>query len=217
MAREQEKIIEKIKKVLELSKNNPFENEAQAAVLKAQELMAQYHITLAEVEDIQDIDEIVEESVEVGNGKKWKYKLASAVAKNFRCRHFYYGKSTVVFYGYETDAKIAAQTFTYLFKIGHNKALKERKAYKDRGEWTDGVYNSFCVGFVDGVKSALDKQCTALMVIVPKEVNEAYEERSAHFGTFSSSLRTSYYGAAARDKGYAAGRSAMESKAIESK
>ena len=212
-----EKIIEKIKKVLELSKNNPSENEAQAAVLKAQELMAQYHISLAEVEDVQDIDEIVEERVIVGGGKKWKYSLAGAIAKNFRCRHFYYGNSTVVFYGYETDAKIAAQTFEYLFKIGHNKALKERAYYKKQGMWTDGVYNNFCVGFVNGVKAALDKQCTALMVIVPKEVNDAYVEIKFNRSLSTSLNTSSYYGSEAREKGYAAGRSAMESKAIESK
>lgn len=215
--RDSEKIIEKIKKVLELSKNNPSENEAQAAALKAQELMAQYHITMEAVEDIKDIENIVEETIYVGGGHKWKYSLARAVAKNFRCRHFYYGKSTIVFYGYETDAKIAAQTFEYLFKIGNTKARKERAAYRKQGLFTDGIYNNFCAGFVKGVESVLDKQCTALMIVVPKEVNEAYD--GIKFSrSFSTSLNlSSYYGSEARDKGYAAGRSAMESKSIESK
>ena len=214
-----ERIIEKIKKVLELSKNNPSEHEAQAAALKAQELMAQYHISLAEVEDIEDIENIVEETVMVGNGKKWKYRLANVVARNFRCRTFYYGTQMVVFYGYETDAKIAAETFKYLFKTGHTKGLKERAEYKKQGMWTDGIYNNFCLGFVNGVSSALDKQCTALMVVVPKEVNEKCDERlSGCKKTIDSSLNlSSWHGSAARDKGYAAGRSAMESKSIEQK
>ena len=46
----QEKIIDKIRKVLELSKNNPSEEEAQAAALKAQKLMAEYHISIKEIE-----------------------------------------------------------------------------------------------------------------------------------------------------------------------
>lgn len=37
-----EKIIAKIKKVLELSRNNPSEEEAKSAALKAQKLMAAY-------------------------------------------------------------------------------------------------------------------------------------------------------------------------------
>lgn len=213
------RIIEKIKKVLELSKNNPSENEAQAAALKAQELMAQYHISLAEVEDIQDIENIVEETVMVGNGKKWKYRLANVVARNFRCRTFYYGTKIVVFYGYETDAKIAAETFKYLFNTGHTKARKERAHYRKQGLWTEGVYNNFCTGFINGVGSVLDKQCTALMIVVPKEVNDKCDERlSGCTKTINISLNlSSWHGAEVRDKGYAAGRSAMEARGIEAK
>ena len=210
-----EKVIEKIRKVLELSKNNPSENEAQAAALKAQELMAQYHISMADIEDVDGIEEIVEEHVTVGSGKKWKYKLANAVAKNFRCRHFYYGRSIIVFYGYETDAKIAAQTFEYLFKVGHSKALKERQTYKKDGRYTDGVYNDFCIGFVNGVKSVLDAQCTALMVIVPQEVNSACDKRLEHAkSSISTSLNGGWYSAEVRAKGYSAGRDAVGSRQI---
>ena len=39
-----EKILEKIEKLLALAGNNPSENEAISAALKAQELMAKYKI-----------------------------------------------------------------------------------------------------------------------------------------------------------------------------
>lgn len=92
MMENSEKVISKIKKVLELSKNNPSQEEAQAAALKAQKLMVEYHISMNEIEAVEDIDSIVEKSVSVGNGSKWKYVLSQIVAKNFRCKHFYYGK-----------------------------------------------------------------------------------------------------------------------------
>ena len=41
-----EKIMEKIKKLLALANNNPSEDEAMAAALKAQEMMAKYNIVL---------------------------------------------------------------------------------------------------------------------------------------------------------------------------
>ena len=41
-----EKIIQTIKKVLELSRNNPSEEEAKAAALKAQELLAKLKISI---------------------------------------------------------------------------------------------------------------------------------------------------------------------------
>lgn len=39
-----EKIIEKIKNLMDLASNNPNQNEAMAAALKAQELMAKYNV-----------------------------------------------------------------------------------------------------------------------------------------------------------------------------
>ena len=77
-----EKIIAKIKKVLELSRNNPSEEEAKSAALKAQKLMAEYHISMSEVDEVEDIDSIVEKSVSIGTGSKWKYTLAGIIAKN---------------------------------------------------------------------------------------------------------------------------------------
>ena len=44
------KILEKIKKVLELSKNNPSAAEAESALLMAQKLMVQYNLTMEDVE-----------------------------------------------------------------------------------------------------------------------------------------------------------------------
>lgn len=55
-----DKIIEKIRKVLELSKNNPSIEEAKSAALKAQKLMAEYHVSMTEIEAIEDIENIVE-------------------------------------------------------------------------------------------------------------------------------------------------------------
>ena len=214
----QEKIIEKIKKVLELSRNNPSEEEAKAAALKAQELMAQYHISMQEVDDVQDIENIVEEIVNVGTGSKWKFKLANVVSRNFRCKHFFYGRSMIVFYGYETDAKIAAETFKYLFKIGHSGALKARQSYKKQGMDSNGIYNNFCVGFVNGVSSALDKQCTALMIVTPEEVKESFAERTKGCGKISVNLNlNSWYSAEARQAGFEKGKSAMQSKQISEK
>lgn len=119
-----EKIIEKIKKVLELSKNNPSVEESQSAALKAQRLMAEYHISMTEIEAIEDVENIVEEKIDIGTGNKWKYTLSAIVADNFRCKYFYYGKSSVVFYGYEKDAEIAVMTFKMLFTVGNKEATK---------------------------------------------------------------------------------------------
>lgn len=220
----QEKIIEKIKKVLELSRNNPSEEEAKAAALKAQQLMVQYHISMVQVDDVQDIENIVEETVKVGGGKKWKYQLANIVANNFRCKTFYYGANWVVFYGYATDAKIAADVFQYLFKVGNRAAdtyyHQLRWDALDNGKYFDGrgVANSFLMGYMRGIKDALDKQCTALMIVVPQEVKDGFAERTSSSRSINSSLNTaSYYSHEARQAGYEKGRSTMQARQLEEK
>lgn len=173
-----DKIIQTIKKVLELSKNNPSEEEAKAAALKVQELLAKYHISMSEIEDIDNdkLENIIEVKVDLP-AKKWKYTLASIVAKNFRCKHFYYGKKTLVFYGHQTDAEIAAETFKYLFDMGNRAAGREVDKVFGQTGTSRGVYNSFVLGFCHGIEDALDKQCTALMLVVPEDVVDSYEER----------------------------------------
>lgn len=182
-----EKIIQTIKKVLELSKNNPSEEEAKAAALKAQELLAKYHIDMSEVEEVDETNEdIVEISVDIP-AKKWKYTLAKIVADNFRCKHFYYGKKTLVFYGHKTDAEVATETFKYLFDMGNRCAGREvDKVFIETGT-SAGVYNSFVAGFCDGVSDALAKQCTALMLVVPQDVKDAYTERTKECKTMRNS------------------------------
>lgn len=185
---ENERIIEKIRKVLELSKNNPSEEEARAASLQAQKLLAKYHLEIGDIESTEaNVDDIEEVRTHVGMGNKWKYQLAGIVSRNFRCRHFYYGKDTVVFYGHSTDAKVAKEVFDFLFKEGKRKAsAKQREAKKIYGT-TTGVFNAYIVGFMNGVRKALEEQCTALVLVVPKEVNEKYEEKSSGFKKMKNS------------------------------
>lgn len=59
-----EKIIEKIKKALALANNNKNPNEAQAAMLMAQKMMAKYHIEMQELEEAEE-PEIQQDGVEI--------------------------------------------------------------------------------------------------------------------------------------------------------
>lgn len=111
-----EKILNKIKNLLDLANNNPNENEAIAAALKAQELMAKYNIELDQLDEKKETREIIKETY-YQSGKhemrKWKIGLAAIIAQNFRCKTYFLGGKDVVFYGYKEDAKIALQVFTF--------------------------------------------------------------------------------------------------------
>lgn len=189
-----EKILNKIKNLLDLANNNPNEHEAIAAALKAQELMAKYNIELDDLDSKPETREIVKE-IYHQSGKhemrKWKIGLASIIAKNFRCETYFLGGKDVVFYGYKEDAKIALQVFTFLYEIGNKLAVRYYNKCKKEGLETRGVMNTYLVGFRDGVAEVLEKQCTALMIVTPKEVKEQFEEMTSGWKTMKSSLRLS--------------------------
>jgi hypothetical protein len=212
---ENEKILEKIKKLFELSKNNPSEEEAKSAALKAQELLAQYHIEYAEVEnvDLDKAEPIGEVSIDTP-AKKWKYTLAHIVADNFRTKHYWHGKEQVVFFGHKTDVMIAAETYIYLFEMGNQLANKLcREAKKLRG-YADNVYNSCVMGFCAGIREALAEQSVALMVVVPEDVKDEYRAISTNFRTFHTSAPRAYNGDAF-NQGRTAGYNAMRRNALE--
>lgn len=189
-----EKILNKIKNLLDLANNNPNENEAIAAALKAQELMAKYNIELDQLDDKKETREIVKE-VYYQSGKhemkKWKIGLAAIIAQNFRCKTYFLGGQNVVFYGFKEDAKIALEVFTYLYEIGNKFAVRYYNKCKKEGKETRGVMNTYLVGFRDGVAEVLEKQCTALMIVTPKEVTESYDEMSKGWKKMKSTLRLS--------------------------
>lgn len=176
---------------------------------------------MSEVDEVENIDSIVEKSVSIGTGSKWKYTLAGIIAKNFRCRHFFYGKSTVVFYGYEVDAEIAAETFKFLFKTGNKAATnfynKMRNEAVRYGRFFDGtgIKNCFLVGFLEGISEVLDKQCTALMIVVPQEVNKGYVERTKDAKKINNRIKArSYYAEESRAEGNRVGRNAISSRQL---
>lgn len=215
----EEKIIQTIRKILELSKNNPSEEEAKSAALKAQELLAKYHIDMHEVEsiDIDTVESIEEVRVDLP-AKKWKYKLATIVANNFRCKHFYMGKGILVFYGHKTDADVAAETFKYLFSIGNKLAGREvDRVFLETGT-SANVYNSFVAGFCAGIESALGEQCLALMIVTPEDVKTSFEEMSKNWKSMSGGAMTigaNAHCVDAYNKGKTEGRHAVRSRQIE--
>lgn len=207
-----EEIIKKIEKLLKLAENNPNENEAMNAALKAQELIAKYNIQMEQIGNDKSSQKIVTEMHKGGKGYKWRYGLATTIARNFRCKMFVLGRDQVVFYGYENDAKAALATFSFLFKVGNKLAAKFYHEYKKQGHNTRGVLNRYLAGFCKGISEVLDEQCTALMIVTPKEVNEQFKEYSKTFGTMHSTLRSENHDPEVYNRGKMDGKDAASSR-----
>lgn len=209
-------ILEKIKKLLARSANNPFEAEAQTCLLKAHKLMAEYNIHLEEVNDkaaIKYAELVCETKWNMG----FRKPLANAIADNFRCKIYITGEGQVVFFGRDFDARVAKEAFEYAYDF----ALREgnrlyNKAYA-AGCKTRGVFNSYTLGFVKGIKTKLEEQSTALVVTTPKDVVDGYETLTANWKTKTSKLRiankdidlNSY------QKGVEDGKTVMNSRRLE--
>lgn len=178
-----EKILEKIKNLLDLANNNPNEHEALAAALKAQELMAKHGIDASAI-DVDETKDEIYHAVYTDNGKhemkKWKQSLCVVVARNFRCKVYMQG-TAIIFYGYKKDAEVALEVFKFLYKTGNKLALKCWNTAKKRGENTRGLMNTYLMGFIAGIQEALDKQCMALMIVIPQEVTDSYDEMTKNW------------------------------------
>lgn len=173
-----EDIVEKIKGLLALGneKRNDSDAEAKAALLKAQQLMAKYDISIEECEE-QEEPEYSHEMCE----HKWDYAyripLASVLAKNFRCMTYSRGK-TIVFMGHPSDAKICKATFEYAYQFIQKRGNSIYNKKYAMGYPTKGVFNSYANGFIVGLKEAFDVQCTALAIVTPPDVINHFEEIS---------------------------------------
>lgn len=209
-----EKVLEKVRKLLSLAGNNPSEEEAKAASLKAQKLLAEYNLTIADADDDMKL-ELTESSFSCGVDNQWKYSLARVIADNFRCKHYWIGKRTLVFYGYKVDCEIAKQVFSFLFKICKKRMTQVAdKAYAETGT-SRGVRYSYTKGFVAGIKEVLDAQCTALMIVTPPEVIDSFEEMSKDFRVLSTHLKgAERFSREHYEQGVRDGKDAMKSRTL---
>lgn len=173
-----ESVVEKIKALLALSDadRNNSEEEAKAAMLKAQELMAKYEISMEEV-STEDEEQYSHEVCE----HKWDYAyrvpLANVLSKNFRCMLYMSGKK-IVFMGHPSDAQICKATFEYAYRFIMRKGNSVYNKRYSMGRPTKGVFNSYAHGFISGLQEAFDAQCTALAIVTPQDVVDEFKKAS---------------------------------------
>lgn len=192
-------VADKIRKLLALAES-PNENEATAAMMKAQELMVKHKLTQREVEDITPEKK---QSVVVGRTDirfrqaKWKAVIAKIIAENFLCNvvastgavsH----SSTIVFIGLEDDVDTCAAVYEYAIKFIGKNASRIKKSYYDAGRSAKGVESCYAFGFAKGLQENYARQVAnnsefGLVLVKDERVDEAMHD----MGTVSRSLKIS--------------------------
>jgi hypothetical protein len=201
-----EQKLEKIQKLMARATGTNHEAEAQTCFLKAQKLMAEWNIDARQLDE-HDAEgrEVVRETVtEVGPIKvQWKATLAALIAKNFRCKQFFWGHGSaryIVFFGIKEDAVIAHELYAKAIKCiskGQDRIIHK---YLREGRSSSGIAGDYAEGFVVGLdqafKNQVDEYGWGLVVSTPEEVKAAYEKiefnKKSKWDTTSNTTRGSY-------------------------
>ena len=189
---------EKIRKLLAKATSNN-EHEAQAALLKARELMARYKVSEKELQDAKklELNKVkFEEQSFSGLVNSWFADLARVVAEN-HCCGFYRWQNTarattfyVMFAGLADDPEIARELFSYAVQHiqaqakSYREYITARELYpaterrKRAAAWESSYANGFCKGLADQYAAQFTQKAAesdeaatmALALVQPEEV-----------------------------------------------
>lgn len=167
-----EKIVLRVKKLLNLAEDNWDDEEGQSAFIFAQKLMIQHQISkldlLAAGVKVEQED-IAEEAITIYKTLHWWEKsLASIIAKNFRVKVFFNNsfkssrvKRRIVFYGYGTDLELAKE----MYVLAYDAILVYQRRYSKRhqhdGFTAADIKNTYLQGYLAGLKKKFNDQVSA--------------------------------------------------------
>lgn len=190
-------VVDKVKKLFAMANHAGSDiNEAKTALLQAQKLMAKYNIHMDAMTDTEDF-QCVSMRTETKGDKKFRFQLSTILAKNFRCKCYCETENNrgrthhhIVFFGAKDDVLICKEAFEYAYRFACKEGMRAYRAEKETSGTGSGIFNSYTMGFCAGIKEALDRQCVALMIVTPKEVNDAYAEKTKDFKPMRRRLST---------------------------
>ena len=192
---------DKIKKLLALAES-PNENEAQAALLKARQLMAEHKIGEADLEEPED-KEILHKRTSVTFSKRrdgWISNLAVVIAENYCCMAsvcHYKGKQTytVQLNGFKSDVEICERVllFAVEFVQGKNKMRQWSDNYPYSPKEKLAICNAYGEGFTSGLDEKFDKQSRqqavyALVLKTPQKVKDSLKDYGTLKADFTPTL-----------------------------
>ncbi|MGE5507020.1 MAG: DUF2786 domain-containing protein [Chitinophagales bacterium] len=170
MADRRERIVERIRGVLNIARDTTYEHEAAAALLLAQRLLVKHGLTLAEVEDGGETGTQAEDVADAAVGEPsgrlpwWHRLLASIVAENFRCSAYVHRtrrQATVCLIGLATDVAVAREVYRFGLKTLAEAARRHAEQQKLAPPLARRVRNDFIYGFLCGLRDKFAEQVAA--------------------------------------------------------
>lgn len=218
-------IKEKIAKLLALAAS-PNEKEAQAALLKARELMAKHKLTAEECQEGQTV-KVIRQTVGVECTQQtnpWAVSLGGIISKRYCCQVYRQHakgakKVTVGFVGLEDDFDVCRRIFLYAYQCVEARCKRIRA--RERGRSSKEVRemcNAYGWGFCYGLEAAFQEQEKehqewGLVLAVPQAVEDVISKMNklTPFGTVSvDGWRAKYANA-----GYVEGKKFVPERQLE--
>ena len=217
-----DKIIEKIRNLLELAEDGAHDEESQTALLMAQKLMLKYKISQNQLSDVKP-NEIILKSLSFYKRVYWWEKLlVRVIADNFRVMFYLQSnrlphqsgiQRKVVLMGYEEDVELAYEMFhlaanAMKYYATYHVNVEADKTKQSQAELRRAYYQ----GFIDGLDSKFVEQREqmkqknekfALVIQTPDEVKQAFHEQVK--GTIRFKQPRSNKSVAAYSEGFAKG------------
>lgn len=175
-------IEKKIRKLLALSES-PNEFEAQAALLKARQLMAEYKLTEAELHEGNKKVKTIKTSISCTKQTNfWIFNLSTVIGENYCCQAVHerakHSKTYFIgFVGLEEDVSICVNIFIYAVDCVLTQIQNLKQTYCNLSLGAQKkITNGYGAGFCEGVREAFSKQDQekekewSLILRLPKEV-----------------------------------------------
>ena len=154
-------VIEKVKKLLALSKSSNA-NEAAAAAALANKLIDQYRLEESELENNEEHESILEEAdslYESGRLTQWKSSLACLLARHYGCAIYNkkgFRENAYKLIGRKSDIEVVKYMFSWLC-LEIDRLSDNSSRGRGFGRSEGKIFsNSFCSGVVAGIKDQLN-------------------------------------------------------------
>jgi hypothetical protein len=208
-----ENIVEKIQKILNLAKNNSSQQESEVAMMKAQELLLKYDLTMGDIFEVEE--KIAEENI--GRISKDKLLIASALSPFFRVtflrqRNRRERAKYGVCVGHKSDIAVFRNVFDfcwiyfkksreefvtfYLYQMSVARHTGDNLEYK-YGQWVEKevfkttkreIENNYMTGFIAGIVQKFSENVNKFALQIRKTVQ--HEEKLKEMNLQYKNVRT---------------------------
>lgn len=185
-AREKEKmltresIIKNIQGLISLSENNDNEHQAKLAAAKAAALIAEYNISLSEIQG--SVQLYLDQTVWKGKGKAWDLDVVLILIREFffvvpHYQRQKYTETSVVFFGSQENINVATSMLAFLrtkFQLLWNKTRIQQNLKKDQKK---AYYLGLAEGFRQKMKESRQIHSANALILINQEIHHAFDEK----------------------------------------